>query len=58
MAASSGDDENMKEEKWSSLVEHVTIRHENCHHGLLNEDRQWLTEGIFRNLCLVKKNHL
>uniref|UniRef100_A0A8B8BZW4 Uncharacterized protein LOC111114388 n=1 Tax=Crassostrea virginica TaxID=6565 RepID=A0A8B8BZW4_CRAVI len=59
VAASSGDDENMKEEKWSSLVEHVTNRHENCHHGVLNEERQWLREGsrahkLFRDVVESK----
>nr|XP_022294456.1 uncharacterized protein LOC111104677 [Crassostrea virginica] len=49
----------MKEEKWSSLVEHVTNRHENCHHGVLNGERQWLREGsrahkLFRDVVESK----
>lgn len=35
----------MKEQKWASLVEHVANKHDNCQHGELDEDRQWLREG-------------
>ncbi|XP_078330548.1 uncharacterized protein LOC144624567, partial [Crassostrea virginica] len=46
VAASSGDDDNMKEEKWSSLVEHVT-------------NRQWLRDDsraqkLFRDVVESK----
>lgn len=45
VAASSGDNGEMKEQKWASLVEHVANKHDNCQHGELDEDRQWLREG-------------
>lgn len=45
VAASSGDNGEMKDQKWASLAEHVANKHDNCQHGELDEDRQWLREG-------------
>lgn len=44
VAASSGDNGVMKEQKWTSLVEHVANKHDNCKYGELDKDRQWLRE--------------
>lgn len=35
----------MKQQKWSSLAEHVANRHDLCVHGELDGERQWLREG-------------
>nr|XP_022289161.1 uncharacterized protein LOC111101133 [Crassostrea virginica] len=45
VAASCGDNEEMKEQKWKSLVQHVANKHDACEHGELDGDRQWLREG-------------
>lgn len=45
VVASSGDNGEMKEQKWTSLVEHVANKHDNCQYGELDKDRQWLREG-------------
>lgn len=45
VAASYGDDSELKVQKWSSLVQHVSNQHEHCEHDLLNEERLWLKEG-------------
>nr|XP_034319055.1 uncharacterized protein LOC117687059 [Crassostrea gigas] len=45
VAASCGEDSELKVQKWSSLVQHVSNQHEHCEHELLNEERLWLKEG-------------
>ena len=53
VAASCGDDEQLKLQKWSSLVEHVTNQHDNCEHGPLNEERLWLRQGNYEQIKIV-----
>lgn len=36
----------MKQQKWSSLAEHVANRHDLCVHGELDGERQWLREVV------------
>ena len=43
VAASCGDDEELKLQKWSYLVEHVPNQHDNCEHGPLSGERLWLS---------------
>uniref|UniRef100_A0A8W8JEL4 Uncharacterized protein n=1 Tax=Magallana gigas TaxID=29159 RepID=A0A8W8JEL4_MAGGI len=45
VAASCGEDSELKVQKWSSLIRHVSNQHEHCEHELLNEERLWLKEG-------------
>lgn len=61
VAASCGEDGYLKEQKWTSLTEHVTNKHEHCEHGVLEEDRLWIKEGsrahkLFRDV--VDSNYL
>lgn len=56
VAASSGDNGDMKQQKWSSLAEHVANKHDSCMHGELDGERQWLREGntfkIIKIICI------
>jgi hypothetical protein len=45
VAASCGNDGDLKEQKWSSLTQHIANQHHLCQHGPLNDDRMWLREG-------------
>lgn len=46
VAASCGEDSELKAQKWSSIVQHVSNQHEHCEHDLLHEERLWLEEGL------------
>uniref|UniRef100_A0A8W8LRH6 Uncharacterized protein n=1 Tax=Magallana gigas TaxID=29159 RepID=A0A8W8LRH6_MAGGI len=43
----------MKQQKWSSLAEHVANKHDSCMHGELDGERQWLREGSRALLLLL-----
>uniref|UniRef100_A0A8W8NUB4 Uncharacterized protein n=1 Tax=Magallana gigas TaxID=29159 RepID=A0A8W8NUB4_MAGGI len=45
VAASCGGDSELKVQKWSSLVQHVSNQQQHCEHELLSEERLWLKEG-------------
>ena len=52
VAASSGDDGDLKLAKWSSILNHVSNVHEGhsvefprCEHAELLEERQWIKKG-------------
>lgn len=46
----------MKQQKWSSVAEHVANKHDSCVHGELDGERQWLREGntfkIIKIICI------
>ena len=53
VAASSGDNEDLKVAKWKSISNHIIDKHEHdselfskCEHGEL-EERAWLREGLY-----------
>lgn len=45
LAAISGDNGDIKQQKWSFLAEHVANKHDSCVHGGLDGERQCLREG-------------
>ncbi|XP_062599881.1 uncharacterized protein LOC134261454 [Saccostrea cucullata] len=45
VAVSSGENGELKEQKWASLTQHIANKHESCEHGVLAEDKLWLKEG-------------
>ncbi|CAC5398255.1 unnamed protein product [Mytilus coruscus] len=62
VAASSGEDQNVKIHKWTSISNHIINKHVHesdvfpqCIHGELEEQRAWLKQGFTSLYCIIMK---